>query len=409
MGLDQILSILREISDELTEEQEEVKTYIAQVVERINNHEDIREVKSLLFKLIHYLRSIEFEKGIVNDLDNFTRYFEEEKEVSLITPEQEEVLNQKREILSSGQKFALRFCSVSEHFQTLEAKEITSSREANLINLVNLLQLGEGLPLHQALSNQVIQYGYGSKAIGNLSGAWWGVAEGLTHWTSSSIEINTYSSLLEEYKKLFEEIKGQEGAHEIAKAKFIIKLFNGAKNYIIKLYVKGIFPENIDNEMVNLFTYLNKPNLGIEEEDRLRLVNILSRNPNNPEEFSSSDIRILMRFNWGGKWGFPVVNKQYHGNSSIRYEVLQIWDMKAGKEQQYDLFDELKEGSNTSFLLGAVALYPDRNFHDKITLKMINTSKDTPKTAHILISIKGEEYFPHKSKYKLMDEVKYLR
>ncbi len=310
-----------------------------------------------------------------------------------LTQEQRESIDQKRETLLMGDEIVIRFVSLPEYFHLLEEGEITEKRglEANKTNFVTLRNIRDeasqrmfgGLWADKSLFQDKI--GGGTKP-GDYSETWSAIADEYTNWTASSIQIRNYQALLHRYQEIIEEVKNTGGSRDESRERFGRELLEGAKEHIYDLVENKHWSSSNDEvDESELMEKLQKPNQNIAEIDREALVRILNTDPS---ELSKDDIRVLMRYNRNPKKGIPLGDRR-------AFQVMLIWDKSAFQKKEWDLFGNIPQDTKTDKLLGALMLYPDNTLCKKAARQMAKSSKDEPSSAHAIIGINGEEWFPN--------------
>lgn len=336
----------------------------------------------------------------------------EEREPKELTPEQEAVIDQKREILlRPNLRVGVRFVNLEEYlghfFQQNNQETEGGSVEANQIYFDYFRHNDSEQPRDKGPWNCLFQ-GAGTnfgivypkyKALvegkkpraGEYSMIWRAVAEELTHWTGSSLQIQKHGSLLNKYKRGLIDSAKTGKSREQVREEFVSLVLIGAKRYLIELLVlKGedmIIESMVDEYYDQLLTVLREKSELINDGDRENLLRIFQQEPG---DVSNADLKLLIRYNRLHDWGNPA----QRGNTA--YEILEVWDKSVTDKDVDNLFAQFKKGANLSSLLGTIVLRPDSDFARKVAKAMADGSRDNPNNAHIIMDIKADEFFPER-------------
>lgn len=290
-----------------------------------------------------------------------------------LTPEQEQILDEKREEILSGDRVLVRFMNSVEHLEVITNGQVQRPNyEANEVSLQDhiLRRVAEARSPHK---------------IGQLSRTWAADAHLFTQWATPSDfiaffmvsggQFGTFDKTILEYYK---EIRQKSDSVVQAKEQFGQCLKELASEYVDSVLHR---PAKSLEETKDA---LSNPIIGLNEEHRIRLRELMGKDP---KGYTALDRKFLIRF---AKQ--DILGRSHQG--MFPYEVLQIWSSGSRGEMSLQGYSTVAKDTQTEKLLGVIVLAPDREFCDELTRAMVQTSKDDPKRAHIIIDIRGIEYFP---------------
>lgn len=299
-----------------------------------------------------------------------------------LTPEQKEILDQKRQRLLTDPKFAFRFVNSKEYYNLLKSDSTPRQIETSTQSLMNLQQGSERGHLIWTRAD---------KEPGASARLWSGTADQVTSWHEAAAAINTPWFLYREYRDLWENAKKENRSREEAREVSIDKLKSRVTSYFDQL-----------TSSTKQKDLLGTPNSIIDDDNRLRLKHLLDLSP---REFSRFDIRFMIRFARGDshifRIGEHIDNPELKsGDTILPYELLEIWPAETSNDELNSWnttmgFTAIEKDVPTSELLGVVVFSPgDKEQVEQIAERMINASANNPEKAHVVIDPKFFEFFP---------------